>query len=319
MQDPATGTWFLPGTPWTAGNRVRPLVHGATYFRRLHDELQQLRAGDRVYFTDWRGDPDERLLPEGPTVGGLLTELCERGVEVRGLVWRSHTDLLQFSATENEHLGKELNEAGGEVLLDQRVRWFGSHHQKLVVLRHRGEPERDVAFVGGIDLCHGRRDDARHAGDPQQSPIDRRYGHRAPWHDATLELRGPVVGLLITVAILFVLRSAATDIYRRLMDAVDPELVQAAEASLLATPGVREVEEVRLRWIGHRIRAEVGLVVDAGLSLVQAHAVATDAHHRLLHDVRGVDDATVHVSPSSDGHEDHHSVLAHHRTGARRG
>ena len=152
------------------------------------------QAGDRVYFTDWRGDPDERLLPDGPTVGGLLRELCERDVEVRGLVWRSHTDLLQFSATENEHLGEELNEAGGEVLLDQRVRWFGSHHQKLVVLRHRGEPERDVAFVGGIDLCHGRRDDADHRGDPQQSPIDRRYGDRAPWHDATLELRGPVVG-----------------------------------------------------------------------------------------------------------------------------
>ncbi len=48
----------------------------------------------------------------------------------------------------------------------------------------------------------------------------------------------PVVGLLITVAILFVLRSAATDIYRRLMDAVDPELLDAAEASLRGTPGV---------------------------------------------------------------------------------
>ena len=173
---------------------MRPLVHGATYFRRLHDALQEMRSGDRVYFTDWRGDPDERLLPDGPTVGGLLCELVARGVEVRGLVWRSHSDLLQFSATENEHLGEELNEAGGEVLLDQRVRWFGSHHQKLVVLRHQGAPERDLAFVGGIDLCHGRRDDAEHAGDPQAQPIDRRYGARAPWHDAALEIAGPAVG-----------------------------------------------------------------------------------------------------------------------------
>ena len=192
--DPAIGRWFLDGTAWTSGNDVRPLVHGATYFRRLHDVLQGLQDGDRVYFTDWRGDPDERLLPDGPTVAGLLCQLVERGVEVRGLVWRSHTDLLQFSATENEHLGRQLNEVGAEVLLDQRVGWFGSHHQKLVVVRHRGAPERDVAFVGGIDLCHGRRDDAGHAGDPQQSPIDRRYGERAPWHDATLEIRGPAVG-----------------------------------------------------------------------------------------------------------------------------
>ena len=53
------------------------------------------------------------------------------------------------------------------MLLDQRVRFGGSHHQKLVVLRHPDEPERDVAFAGGIDLCHSRRDDADHRGDPQ--------------------------------------------------------------------------------------------------------------------------------------------------------
>lgn len=192
--DPAVDRWFLPGVLWTEGNLVRPLVHGSTYFRRLHDELVQLQPGDRVFFTDWRGDPDQRLLPEGPTVGELLCRLAVSGVEVRGLVWRSHSDLLSFSSSENEHLGKELNEAGGEVLLDQRVLWFGAHHQKLVVLRHRDDQTRDVAFVGGIDLCHGRRDDAAHGGDPQTQPIDRRYGEQAPWHDATLELRGPAVG-----------------------------------------------------------------------------------------------------------------------------
>ena len=58
-------------------------------------------------------------------------------------------------------LRRRINEAGGEVLLDQRVRRVGSHHQKLVVIRHRGHPDRDVAFVGGIDLCHGRGDDER--------------------------------------------------------------------------------------------------------------------------------------------------------------
>jgi phosphatidylserine/phosphatidylglycerophosphate/cardiolipin synthase-like enzyme len=83
------------------------------------------------------------------------------------------------------------------VLLDQRLRRFSSHHQKMFIIRHRGEPERDVAFVGGIDLCHGRRDDATHQGDPQPPPMDPRYGDRPPWHDAALELRGPVVGDLV--------------------------------------------------------------------------------------------------------------------------
>jgi phosphatidylserine/phosphatidylglycerophosphate/cardiolipin synthase-like enzyme len=62
-----------------------------------------------------------------------------------------------------------------------------------VVIRHRDRPTEDVAFVGGIDLCHSRRDDARHEGDPQRQPMDKRYGGRPAWHDAMLELRGPAV------------------------------------------------------------------------------------------------------------------------------
>jgi cation diffusion facilitator family transporter len=129
---------------------------------------------------------------------------------------------------------------------------------------------------------------------------------------AGFPLADPIVGLLITVAILFLLRGAAADIYRRLMDAVEPDLVTTAEASLRSTPGVRDVESLRLRWIGHRIRAETGILVDATLTIVQAHAIADEAHHRLLHDVPKLDDVTVHVNPSSDGH-DRHIVTAHHR------
>jgi len=130
---------------------------------------------------------------------------------------------------------------------------------------------------------------------------------------AGFPLADPLVGLLITLAILVVLKGAATDIYRRLMDAVDPELLDAAERALRAVPGVLDVEDLRLRWIGHRIRAETGLVVDAGLGVVDAHAIATAAHHRLLHDVPRLSDATVHVSPAdTDGH-DHHAELAHHQ------
>jgi phosphatidylserine/phosphatidylglycerophosphate/cardiolipin synthase-like enzyme len=180
---------------------VRPLVHGATYFARLHEELTALRPGDRVFFTDWRGDADEGLLPEGPSVGQVLADLARAGVEVRGLVWRSHGERVKapISGISNELLGRQINEAGGEVLLDQRVRPFGSHHQKFFVIRHRDDPSRDVAFVGGIDLSHSRRDDSGHAGDPQALDMDARYGKRPPWHDAALELRGPVVADVLAV------------------------------------------------------------------------------------------------------------------------
>lgn len=180
---------------------MRPLVHGATYFARLHEELTALRPGDRVFFTDWRGDADERLLPEGPSVGQVLADLARAGVEVRGLVWRSHGERVKapISGISNELLGRQVNEAGGEVLLDQRVRPFGSHHQKFFVIRHGDDPSRDVAFIGGIDLSHSRRDDADHAGDPQALDMDPRYGERPPWHDAALELRGPVVADVLAV------------------------------------------------------------------------------------------------------------------------
>lgn len=192
----------IDGYPaWSEGNLVTPLIHGATYFARLHDELAALRPGDRVWFTDWRGDADERMLPDGPTIGDLLSGLARRGVEVRGLIWRSHGERISapISGRSNELLGRQINDAGGEVLLDQRVRLFGSHHQKFFVIRRRDDPSRDVAFVGGLDLCHSRRDDADHHGDAQALSMDARYGRRPPWHDAALELRGPVVADLLAV------------------------------------------------------------------------------------------------------------------------
>lgn len=188
------------GLAWSGGNDVTPLVHGATYFGELFRCVSGLRAGDLLLFTDWRGDPDEQLT-EAPdsSVSAVFRSAAERGVVVRGLVWRSHLDRLTFSARENRHLGEAIEDAGGKCLLDMRVRTGGSHHQKFVVLRHAGRPELDVAFVGGIDLCHSRRDDADHEGDPQQQPMAAVYGPRPPWHDAMVALRGPAVADVETV------------------------------------------------------------------------------------------------------------------------
>jgi phosphatidylserine/phosphatidylglycerophosphate/cardiolipin synthase-like enzyme len=182
------------GLAWTEGNDVRALVHGAVYFAELLRRIEDMRAGDVVMFTDWRGDPDERLDGTGTEVEQMLCAAAHRGVIVKGLIWRSHLDRFGFSEEENRHLGERIESAGGECLRDMRVRPGGSHHQKLVVLRHPGRPESDVAFVGGIDLCHSRRDDATHAGDPQGQGMAAVYGDHPPWHDVQLAVRGPAVG-----------------------------------------------------------------------------------------------------------------------------
>ncbi len=119
----------------------------------------------------------------------------------------------------------------------------------------------------------------------------------------------PLVGLVITVAIVAVLRDAVRDVYRRLMDAVDPELVDQVESSARATEGVLDVGDVRVRWIGHTLRAELEIVVDPDLTLAAAHRIAEAAEHRLMHDVKRLSAALVHADPA--GHQ--HDLTGHHR------
>src|SRR5664280_28578 len=171
---------------WTENNHVAFLIDGATYFTQLVKAFEPLERGDEVRFADWRSDGDECLFPGGPTVGELVAEACRKGVDVRGLLWRSHSDRIAFSAKENRRFAKKISKAGGEVLLDERVRRGGSHHQKLFLIRRRGAPDQDVAFVGGIDLSHGRRDDSEHHGNEQAIKLDERYGAQPAWHDVQL-------------------------------------------------------------------------------------------------------------------------------------
>ncbi len=185
---------------WSEGNLVRPLIHGATYFAELYERLEATRSGDLVFFVDWQGDADEMLTGEpGSEVVNVLGRADERGVDVRGLIWRSHLEKLNFNAEENRLLGRQLQNRGAEALLDMRVRTGGSHHQKMLVIRHRDQPERDIAYVGGIDLCHSRRDDAEHLGDPQPFPLSSEYGETPPWHDVQAAISGPAVHDVETV------------------------------------------------------------------------------------------------------------------------
>ena len=112
-------------------------------------------------------------------------------------------------------------------------------------------------------------------------------------------LADPIIGLLITVAILAVLRTAVRDIFRRLMDGVDPDLVDTAEAALSARPGVTEVRTVRMRWIGHRLHADAELDIDPTASLDEAHRIAHEAEHDLTHAVPKLSSALVHAYPAT--------------------
>lgn len=108
----------------------------------------------------------------------------------------------------------------------------------------------------------------------------------------------PIVGLAITVAILAVLGTAVLDVFRRLIDGVDPQFVDTAETMLAARPGVRSVHSVRMRWIGHRLHADAELDVDPTLSLAEAHRIAHDSEHDLIHAVPKLTTAVIHAYPA---------------------
>jgi len=125
-------------------------------------------------------------------------------------------------------------------------------------------------------------------------------------------LTDPLIGLVITVAIVAVLRTAVREVFRRLMDGVDPALIDAAEHSLAARSGVWAVRSVRMRWIGHRLHAEAELDIDPALTLVQAHRIAHDAEHDLIHAVPKLSTALIHAYPA-----DVQNPADQHRLGAQ--
>ena len=130
---------------------------------------------------------------------------------------------------------------------------------------------------------------------------------------AGFPLADPIVGLLISVAIIMVLVKAARDIFGRLLDRVGPALVDDIRSRLSEVDGVKAVDGVRVRWIGNKLRAELEVSCDSSCTLVQAHAVAEAAEHHLLHTIPRLAGANVHVSPADMHDTDYHGELNHHR------
>lgn len=120
-------------------------------------------------------------------------------------------------------------------------------------------------------------------------------------------LADPIVGLLISVAILRIVWESGKSVLARLLDGVDPEVSEEVRQVAQGTPGVEEVSEIRVRWSGHRLWAEVNVTVDEDLTVHQGHEIAQEVYQRLLQQLRYLSNATVHVDPLTHSGEDHHA------------
>ena len=124
-------------------------------------------------------------------------------------------------------------------------------------------------------------------------------------------LADPIVGLLITVAIVGIVLQSGKAVFTRMLDGVEQEYIDEIQHTAGHVSGVNKVTEVRARWIGHRLHAEVNVAVDPELSVSAGHEVAEDVHHELLHHLPFMSRATIHIDPAEKAGEKHHEIAGH--------
>src|SRR5215208_3879377 len=128
-------------------------------------------------------------------------------------------------------------------------------------------------------------------------------------------LADPIVGLLIAVAILVIVWQSGKAVFTRLLDGVEPETVEEIRHAACEVDGVEDVSEVRARWLGHRLHAEVNVAVDPDLSVADGHAIAREVNHRLLHQLGYLSGAVIHVDPLQEVGEEYHHIASHSHDG----
>jgi cation diffusion facilitator family transporter len=128
-------------------------------------------------------------------------------------------------------------------------------------------------------------------------------------------LADPIVGLLIAAAILVIVWQSGKMVFARLLDGVDPSVMDEIRSAAARVEGVEDVAEVRARWVGHWLRAEVNVAVNPEASVAEGHEVAREVNHRLLHELGYLETAVVHVDPAQESGEEYHRIAAHSHDG----
>lgn len=124
-------------------------------------------------------------------------------------------------------------------------------------------------------------------------------------------LADPIVGLLITAAIVRIVWESGKAVFTRLLDGVDPEVIDEIKHAVNHAPGVQDVSEVRVRWLGHRLHAEVNIAMSPEISVEEGHEIGIEVRHQLLHHLRYLSNATVHIDPVNASGEEHHRIVEH--------
>jgi len=128
-------------------------------------------------------------------------------------------------------------------------------------------------------------------------------------------LADPIIGLLITLAILKIVWDSSKAVFSRLLDGIEPKIIDQIKDVARNVQAVHGVSEVRGGWLGHRLHAELNITVPSELSVGQAHTVALEVRHELLHRLPYLSNVTIHVDPQDVSGEEHHKIEKHSHSG----
>jgi cation diffusion facilitator family transporter len=129
---------------------------------------------------------------------------------------------------------------------------------------------------------------------------------------AGFPLADPIIGLIITAAILRITWNATKFMWYRMMDAVEPEIVDMVENTALAIEGVQDVHDIRCRWVGHQLHASIHIQVDAQTNVAAGHQISEEVRHALFHALPRLTDAVVHMDPAGPDQLGFHQSTLHH-------
>ena len=122
----------------------------------------------------------------------------------------------------------------------------------------------------------------------------------------------PIIGILIGIAILFVTKDAIVTMWYRLMDAIEPQYMDRAEAVIAKQVDVKKLRRLRMRWVGHRLHAEIIIAVEPELTTVESHEISEKLRHDMFHEFATMSDVMVHADPWSEQEEEFHDETMSH-------
>ncbi len=124
-------------------------------------------------------------------------------------------------------------------------------------------------------------------------------------------LADPLAGLVITVSILFIVWQSSKEIFTRMLDGVDPEVLHEVEHAAEHVEGVKEIGDIKARWVGHKLFVEITVAVKDNASAKDAHDIAKEVRHQVLHYLPHVGQVMIHVDPEKDFGEEHYKIGSH--------